>query len=76
MLKNFRTKSVVFLVSLTTEFASAQLDGCVDSPENPTVVLAVIGLAGALVPTLKERLSKRHDPDQKIAGDKNDRFKE
>lgn len=69
MLKNFRTKSVVILVSLTTEFASAQLDGCVDSPENPTLVLAAIGLAGALVPTLKERLSKRRDRDQKTAGD-------
>ncbi|HEX3569987.1 MAG TPA: PExPT-CTERM protein [Acidobacteriaceae bacterium] len=32
--------------------------GCVDSPENPTVVLAIVGSAGALFSTLRNR-SKR-----------------
>jgi XrtJ-associated TM-motif-TM protein len=33
--------------------------GCVDSPENPTVVLAIVGSAGALFSTLRYR-SKRN----------------
>jgi XrtJ-associated TM-motif-TM protein len=30
--------------------------GCVNSPENPTVVLGLIGIAGALVIPVKNRL--------------------
>lgn len=33
--------------------------GCVDSPENPTVVLAIVGSAGAFFSTLRYR-SKRN----------------
>jgi XrtJ-associated TM-motif-TM protein len=37
--------------------------GCTDSPENPTVVLAMVGGAGALFSTLRARLrSRRHIP--------------
>jgi len=31
--------------------------GCVDSPENPTVVLGLIGAAGALVVPIKNKLT-------------------
>ena len=30
--------------------------GCTDSPENPTVVLALVGAAGALFSTVRSRL--------------------
>jgi XrtJ-associated TM-motif-TM protein len=33
-------------------------DGCVDSPENPTVVLAIVGSAGALFSTLRFRAKR------------------
>ncbi len=33
--------------------------GCTDSPENPTVVLALVGSAGALFSTVRSRLKAR-----------------
>ena len=33
--------------------------GCDDSPENPTVILALVGGAGALLSTLRTRLRSR-----------------
>jgi XrtJ-associated TM-motif-TM protein len=33
--------------------------GCTDSPENPTVVLALVGSAGALFSSVRSRLSAR-----------------
>lgn len=33
--------------------------GCTDSPENPTVVLALVGSAGALFSTVRMRLKAR-----------------
>jgi len=38
--------------------------GCTDSPENPTVVLALVGSAGALFSTFRSRLKAR----RKISG--------
>ena len=35
--------------------------GCVDSPENPTVVLALVGSAGALVSTIRARFKSRRN---------------
>jgi XrtJ-associated TM-motif-TM protein len=34
--------------------------GCTDSPENPTVVLALVGGAGALFSVMRSRLRARH----------------
>jgi XrtJ-associated TM-motif-TM protein len=34
-------------------------DGCVDSPENPTVLLGVVGAAGALFSTIRYRAKAR-----------------
>jgi len=36
------------------------LDGCVNSPENPTVILGLIGLAGAVTPWISKQLRTRH----------------
>jgi XrtJ-associated TM-motif-TM protein len=36
--------------------------GCEDSPENPTVVLAIVGSAGALISTLRARSKARRGP--------------
>lgn len=35
--------------------------GCADSPENPTVVLALVGSAGALFSTIRARVRARRD---------------
>jgi XrtJ-associated TM-motif-TM protein len=34
-------------------------DGCIDSPENPTVVLALVGGAGALFSAVRARIKTR-----------------
>jgi XrtJ-associated TM-motif-TM protein len=39
--------------------------GCTDSPENPTVVLALVGSAGALFSTVRSRFKGRRGSDQK-----------
>jgi XrtJ-associated TM-motif-TM protein len=36
--------------------------GCTDSPENPTVVLALVGSAGALFSTVRARVKARRKP--------------
>jgi XrtJ-associated TM-motif-TM protein len=38
--------------------------GCTDSPENPTVVLALVGGAGALFSAVRSRLSARRKSSQ------------
>lgn len=46
--------------------ACAQADttgGCVDSPENPTVVLVMLGLAAAAVPRLRAGLRRLRKGD-------------
>jgi XrtJ-associated TM-motif-TM protein len=37
----------------------AQTDGCVDSPENPTALLALVGTAGACGAVLRQRMKAR-----------------
>jgi XrtJ-associated TM-motif-TM protein len=34
-------------------------DGCVNSPENPTAILAVVGSAGALFASVRTRIKAR-----------------
>ena len=43
----------------------AQPDGCVGSPENPTVVLALVGSAGAFLASTRTRLRARRNKLQK-----------
>jgi XrtJ-associated TM-motif-TM protein len=39
--------------------------GCTDSPENPTVVLALAGGAGALFSAVRSRLKARRNSSQR-----------
>jgi XrtJ-associated TM-motif-TM protein len=39
--------------------------GCTDSPENPTVVLALVGGAGALFSALRARMKARRNLSQR-----------
>jgi XrtJ-associated TM-motif-TM protein len=39
--------------------------GCTDSPENPTVVLALVGSAGAFFVSARRRLKARRGSDRK-----------
>jgi XrtJ-associated TM-motif-TM protein len=39
--------------------------GCVNSPENPTVVLALVGSAGAFVASARARFKARRNSIQK-----------
>ncbi len=38
--------------------------GCTDSPENPTAILALVGSAGALVSSLRNRAKARRSSRQ------------
>jgi len=38
--------------------------GCTDSPENPTVVLALVGSAGAFLSAARRRLRARRKPTE------------
>ena len=49
---------VAAIVLMTPVLAHAQT-GCGDSPENPTVVLAVVGSAGALFSAVRARIKAR-----------------
>jgi XrtJ-associated TM-motif-TM protein len=57
--------SVYALLGVAILFATAAplqaLTGCSDSPENPTLVLALVGGAGALFSAARVRLRARHN---------------
>jgi len=40
-------------------------DGCVNSPENPTAILAVVGSAGALFASVRTRIKARRSSSTK-----------
>ena len=39
----------------------ADEDGCVNSPENPTAILAIVGSAGAFLASARVRIKARRD---------------
>jgi len=47
--------SILLLTCATPLLAQ---DGCIDSPENPTVILALVGSAGALLSTWRFRYKR------------------
>jgi XrtJ-associated TM-motif-TM protein len=58
-----RISSVAASVVLSTSLAvllwtapASALGGCVDSPENPSLLLALVGAAAALLPLVRRRL--------------------
>lgn len=55
MNKTIRICLLAMLV-LSVRCASAQLPGCVDSPENPTAVLLVVGAAACAWPSVRAQL--------------------
>jgi len=56
-------KSTLLLIGSALLFAVAlplhAQDGCVNSPENPTAILAVVGSAGAFVVSARARIKAR-----------------
>jgi XrtJ-associated TM-motif-TM protein len=50
--------AVVALVLVATTPAFAQT-GCVNSPENPTAILALVGSAGGVLVALRSRLRRK-----------------
>ncbi len=48
----------VFLLSLSTT-VFGQVGGCVDSPEDPSAVLVLLGVGAVAFPALKARITKR-----------------
>jgi len=49
------TLALLLLVLAVALPVRAQIDGCDDSPEDPTIVLALVGGAGALAMRLRAR---------------------
>jgi XrtJ-associated TM-motif-TM protein len=49
--------SILFLLIARPLYAQI---GCTDSPENPTVILALVGSGGALYSTIRARRKTRH----------------
>ena len=48
-------------VMLTTKKAFGLIGGCVDSPEDPTVVMALLGAGAAAVPIVWSRVRARRN---------------
>jgi XrtJ-associated TM-motif-TM protein len=51
--------ALVFAFTLPLHAQSGSVDGCVDSPENPTAILAVVGSAGAFFVSARARIKSR-----------------
>ncbi len=49
----------VFLFALTSKSAFGEISGCVDSPEDPTIVMAALGFTAAAVPLAWSRIRNR-----------------
>ena len=63
-----RRSTVVFLGCAVLLLVAVPLQaqtGCTDSPENPTVVLALVGGAGALFSAVRSRLRARRNSSQR-----------
>ena len=59
-------KKTIFLLAGIALLSSVALplhaqDGCVNSPENPTAILAVVGSAGALFVQVRARIKARRN---------------
>jgi len=51
--------AVGFTLLLATVLPLRAQSGCVDSPEDPTIVLALVGAAGALIAGARMALSRK-----------------
>jgi XrtJ-associated TM-motif-TM protein len=59
MKKTFLILASIALLSVTLPLHAQ--DGCTDSPENPTAILAAVGSAGALLASVRVRIKARRD---------------
>jgi XrtJ-associated TM-motif-TM protein len=50
---------VVVLAAAATPLYAQSINGCVDSPENPTALLAIVGSAGAFLAAARSRFSRK-----------------
>ena len=57
--------ALVALAVLAVPVAAHGQTGCSDSPENPTVVLALVGSAGAFFSAARTRLKARRTSNRK-----------
>ncbi|MDN5865650.1 MAG: PExPT-CTERM protein, partial [Gammaproteobacteria bacterium] len=65
MIAMIMSASVLCLSLAAAGSALADLGGCVDSPENPTWILAGIGGAAAGVPWLRAKIHQRRNRGDK-----------
>ena len=52
---------IVLLSSVALPLHALDTQGCVNSPENPTAILAVVGSAGAFFVSLRARIKARRN---------------
>jgi XrtJ-associated TM-motif-TM protein len=65
---NMKRSALFFVAGVFLLLVAVPLNaqtGCVDSPENPTIVLALVGSAGALFSTLRMRLRARRNSSKR-----------
>jgi XrtJ-associated TM-motif-TM protein len=55
---------VVFALSILSAVPLHAQTGCINSPENPTAILAVVGAAGAFFVSARIRVKGRRDPSK------------
>ena len=58
-------KFLTLAMMLVAVLPLAAQTGCANSPENPTLVLAVIGGTGALFSTVRAKIRKRRDKSRR-----------
>ena len=52
---------LVLFCSVALPLHAYDADGCVNSPENPTAILAVVGSAGAFIASARARVKARRN---------------
>ena len=55
-------KKILFLFAFVLVLAATPVyaqGGCIDSPENPTALLAIVGSAGALIASARNRFRRK-----------------
>jgi XrtJ-associated TM-motif-TM protein len=56
---SFLFLGLALFIAAALPLHAQDLEGCVDSPENPTAVLAVVGSAGAFFVSARARIMAR-----------------
>ncbi len=64
---NWTSRTFLLLLLATAALPLRAQTGCVDSPEDPTIALALIGSAGVIFTTLRNRRKARRSQCSKLA---------